>query len=51
MAKKNHREIEKLESTFAQEMRQELKRVKQLQVLHHLTAQLCAALSCCEEQE
>lgn len=35
MSKKNHREIEKLESTFAQEMKQELKRIKQMQVAWH----------------
>ena len=35
MAKKNHREIEKLESTFAQEVKQELKRIKQMQVAWH----------------
>ena len=32
MTKKNRREVERLESTFALDMKQELKRIKQMQV-------------------
>ena len=37
LVKKNNREIEKSESTFAQEMRQELRRKRQMQVPQHST--------------